>query len=53
MPKFDKLHPVAPASPVTTIAPARTYEGGEGFTRDAKGELFLLAVVNMVGEDTF
>jgi hypothetical protein len=31
----------------------RTYEGGEGFTRDAKSDLFLLAVTNMVGEDTF
>lgn len=30
-----------------------TYEGGEGFTRKTKGELFLLAVSNMVGEDTF
>jgi hypothetical protein len=30
-----------------------TYEGGDGFTRKAKGELFLLAVTNMVGENTF
>lgn len=30
-----------------------TFEGGEGFVRDAKSELFLLAVTNMVGEDTF
>ena len=27
-----------------------TFEGGAGFTRDAKSELFLLAVTNMVGE---
>jgi hypothetical protein len=31
----------------------RTYEGAPGYARDAKSELFLLAVANMVGEDTF
>jgi hypothetical protein len=31
----------------------RTFEGGAGFARDAKSELFLLAVANFVGEDTF
>lgn len=31
----------------------RTYEGGKAYIRDAKGELFQLAVVNMVGQDTF
>lgn len=30
-----------------------THEGGAGFSRDARSELFLLAVANMVGEDTF
>jgi hypothetical protein len=42
-------------SPVQTASAsdARTYNDGAGFTRDAKGELFLLAVTNMVGEDTF
>src|ERR1044071_3084305 len=30
-----------------------TYEGGAGYLRDEKSELFLLAVSNMVGEDTF
>ncbi len=30
-----------------------THEGGAGYLRDAKSELFMLAVVNMVGEDTF
>jgi hypothetical protein len=34
-------------------ASGRTFEGGAGYARDAKGELFLLAVTNMVGEDTF
>ncbi|GGM74733.1 TROVE domain-containing protein [Dactylosporangium sucinum] len=31
----------------------RTFEGGVGYGRDAKSELFLLAVTNMVGEQTF
>ncbi|MFI0353684.1 TROVE domain-containing protein [Actinomadura sp. 9N407] len=45
----------AVSSPVKTVAsPAgRTYEGAPGYARDAKSELFLLAVANMVGEDTF
>jgi hypothetical protein len=30
-----------------------TYEGGAGYVHDAKSELFLLAVANFVGEDTF
>ncbi|WP_326691848.1 TROVE domain-containing protein [Streptomyces sp. NBC_01795] len=30
-----------------------THEGGKAYVRDAKSELVLLAVVNMVGEDTF
>ena len=31
----------------------RTHEGAAGHVRDAKSELFLLAVSNMVGENTF
>ena len=31
----------------------RTHEGAPAYVRDAKSELFLLAVTNMVGEDTF
>lgn len=30
-----------------------THEGGPGFARDSRSELFLLAVSNMVGEGTF
>jgi hypothetical protein len=37
----------------TTKERMRTYEGGEAFARDPESELFLLAVTNMVGEDTF
>ncbi|GAA2632192.1 TROVE domain-containing protein [Actinomadura fulvescens] len=44
----------ATSSPVVTAqAPAgRTPEGGPGYARDAKSELFLLAVTNLVREDT-
>lgn len=54
MPKFNRAaaRPSA-ASPVTTTGRAATHQGGAGFTRDAKSELFLLAVTNMVGENTF
>ncbi|MFC4051283.1 TROVE domain-containing protein [Actinomadura syzygii] len=31
----------------------RTHEGAPGYAHDAKSELFLLAVANMVGEDAF
>lgn len=42
-------------SPVTTepTPSGHTYEGGAGYARDIKSELFLLAVTNMVGEHTF
>jgi hypothetical protein len=58
MSKFNKqgakvARKSGPASPMTTTGTTKTYEGGKAFTRDAKSELFLLAVVNMVGEDTF
>ncbi|MFD3571421.1 TROVE domain-containing protein [Streptomyces sp. NPDC058667] len=42
------------SSPVTTTGErTHTAEGGTGYLRDAKSELFLLAVANMVGQDTF
>jgi len=41
------------ASPITTTGGATTYEGGRAYTRDTKSELLMLAVVNMVGNDTF
>jgi hypothetical protein len=42
-------------SPITTepVATGRTCQGAPGYARTAKSELFLLAVANMVGEDTF
>jgi TROVE domain-containing protein len=36
-----------------TTATGTTHEGAPGYARDAKSELFLLAVTNMVGEQTF
>lgn len=57
MSKFNtpKVRPRGATSAVTaSVTPnATTYEGGAGYTRDVKGELFQLAVVNMVGESTF
>ncbi|MEU9112770.1 TROVE domain-containing protein [Streptomyces sp. NPDC048483] len=42
------------SSPVTTTGErTRTHEGGAGYLRDAKSELFLLGVANFVGVDTF
>jgi hypothetical protein len=43
------------AGPITaeTTAGGRTHEGGAGYAHDAKSELFLLAVCNFAGEDTF
>jgi hypothetical protein len=42
-------------SPITTerTPSLTTFEGGPGYQRDVKSELFLLAVSNMVGERTF
>ncbi|MQM25872.1 TROVE domain-containing protein [Glycomyces albidus] len=56
MAKFNKpATRAAVHSPVRTepVASGATFEGGPGFARDAKSELFLLAVANMVGEQTF
>lgn len=42
-------------SPVTseTSPSSRTFQGAPGYGRDTKSELFLLAVANMVSENTF
>ncbi|MEV0177269.1 TROVE domain-containing protein [Streptomyces sp. NPDC050803] len=43
-----------PTSRVTSTGRIlRTYEGGRGHERDARSELFLLAVANFVSQDTF
>lgn len=52
MSKFDRMAKTL-TSPVKAHGRARTYEGGSAYTHDVLGELFLLAVTNLVGEDTF
>lgn len=42
-----------PVTPMTTVGTTKTYEGGNALVRDQKSELYLLAVTNMSGEDTF
>jgi TROVE domain-containing protein len=52
----DKRAPRTRATSPITSGPdpsGTTYEGAPGYLRDAKSELFLLAVTNMVSEDTF
>ncbi len=58
MPKFNQkgaqsARRSGPATPMTTTGRTTTHEGGNAFIRDAQSELYLLAVTNMVGEDTF
>lgn len=45
--------PTRTTSPIATTSPAKTHEGGLGYERDPKSALFLLAVTNMVAEQTF
>lgn len=40
-------------SPIKATSPTKTYEGGNAFLRDEKSELFLLAVTNFYGQNTF
>jgi hypothetical protein len=57
MSKFNKtrLRPATGRGPDHgRVDPTGTmYEGAPGYRRDARSELFLLAVSNMVGGDTF
>jgi hypothetical protein len=56
MAKFNtRTARTAISSPIVSEATpsGTTFEGAPGYTRDVKSELFLLAVSNMVGEDTF
>lgn len=46
-------HAAGPINTTTSSGLARTHEGAPAYARDARGELFMLAVSNMVGEDTF
>ncbi|WP_067703232.1 TROVE domain-containing protein [Nocardia jejuensis] len=63
MAKFniDRLRALVAPSTATATSPVtgeqlpsgRTHEGAPGYQRSVQGELFLLAVSNMVGENTF
>src|SRR5215469_1317447 len=57
MSKFNKtgLRAATGQGPITaeSTPTGTTYEGAPGFRRDTRSELFLLAVSNMVSEDTF
>ncbi len=55
MAKFDRLaRTPTMAGPVQTVdQPMPTAEGGAGWGRDTRSELFLLAVTNLVSEQTF
>lgn len=52
MAKFARNR-TAPSSPTTTTGTTATFQGGAGHVRDVKSDLFLMAAVNMVGEDAF
>ncbi len=56
MSKFNSTKVTAAGrGPVTAEATpsGRTHEGGAGYAHDSRSALFLLAVANFVGEDTF
>jgi hypothetical protein len=53
MGKFTERQARPSVGPMSTVRPMPTHEGGYGYERDAKSELFLLAAANMVGERTF
>lgn len=56
MSKFNssRVRPLVSSPVVSESVPSGlTHEGGAGYARDPKSELFLLAVTNMVGENTF
>ncbi|MEV0645178.1 TROVE domain-containing protein [Phytomonospora sp. NPDC050363] len=56
MAKFNKTRQKTPGTgPIRgpKTATGRTHQGGPGFERDPKGELFLLAVSNFCGEASF
>lgn len=49
----DKSTATVGLSPVKATTKTLTHEGGQAFLRDEKSELFLLAVVNFYGQNTF
>ncbi|MET7805104.1 TROVE domain-containing protein [Micromonospora chersina] len=55
MGKFDTLlrRRTGPNGPIATTGATPTHEGAPGYRREARGDLFLLAVANFVAENTF
>lgn len=57
MSKFNtkqvRAHVSSPVQTVVGDQPQTNHQGGSGYVRDAKSELFLLAMSNMVSEKTF
>lgn len=53
MAKFNTATKTGVRSPVKSTTIAANHQGGLGYARDMKSELFLLAVANFVGKDTF
>lgn len=53
MAKFSQQAKTRGRGVIETTVPDLTHEGGTGYARSPKSELFLLGVTNMVGEDTF
>ncbi|MGI8330168.1 TROVE domain-containing protein [Actinomadura scrupuli] len=55
MAKFNRSRTAGAVSMIQTesLPTGLTHEGAPGYARDLKSELFLLAVANMVGENTF
>lgn len=48
-----QLHDPAGTGPIASTGHARTAQGGDGRTRDLKGELFLLATTHLFGQGAF
>lgn len=53
MSKFNTVTRTGVTSPVKTVGKTLNADGKTAFARDDKSELFLLAVSNFVGQDTF
>lgn len=53
MGKFNKVNNTGVQSPIKTVGKTVNPAGKVAFARDTKSELFLLAVSNFVGQDTF
>lgn len=56
MGKYNRTTAVAPGrGPLVTeaVPSGKTHEGGDGYARDAKSELFLRATASFAGEDSF